>query len=342
MKQEYNRAMDKVRLSDEASQRIGRMLEERQAQQRSSPGGGKRWTVVLAVAAAALLMMGTVFAAVYRAGVLDTFFRGDTSALEPYVETEFNCVENGDYRLTVDSSLFDGVVLYATATVEGLNQQAVEQLMSGQVIEEYMQSKWGPERGRKLIEQGSEGPDLFRVRLEPGNHVSGLAVDSLPNGSENSKSWIIQMILTGLEHPQTEPVMLSANFMEGGGSVLIPVEQMPEVVRIPVEQAVLEDPSGGEPLYVDYIELSPIRFTYVGRYFDAVGYTLPVTFRMKDGRVLTCEELGLELAMCDVPGPADVLGRQLAEVVYISQSMIDLEQVESVILGAAEFPLEGN
>lgn len=340
MRQEYNRAMDKVCLSDEAWERMERMLEGRQTQKRG-PSRRKRWPVVLAAAAAALLMGGTALAMAYQTGVLDLFFQGDTSELEPYVQTELEHAEDGNYRLTVDSSLFDGEVLYVTATVEGLNDQATEQLMSGQVILDYLQSKWGPEHGKEWMERGGWEPDLFQVRLERGNHVSTLAADSLPNPSERSRSWILRMTLTGLDHPQSEPVRLRVNFMAEGSCVSIPVDQMPQVIQIPVQRELLEDPSSGELLYVDHLELSPIRFTYEGRYPDALQYKLPVTFRMKDGRVLTCEELGLELAVCDVPGPADVRGRELAEIVYTTSSTIDLTQVESVILSGTEFPLEG-
>ena len=165
MRQEYNRAMDKVCLSDEAWERMERMLEGRQTQKRG-PGLRKRWPVVLAAAAAALLMGGTALAMAYQTGVLDLFFQGDTSELEPYVQTELEHAEDGNYRLTVDSSLFDGEVLYVTATVEGLNDQATEQLMSGQVILDYLQSKWGAEHGKEWMERGGWEPDLFQVRLE--------------------------------------------------------------------------------------------------------------------------------------------------------------------------------
>lgn len=340
MRQEYNRAMDKVCLSDEASERLEEMLE--QQSQRSGPCRRRKWPLVLAVAVAALLMGGTALAMAYQTGVLDLLFQGDASELEPYVQTKLESAEDGNYRLTVDSSLFDGEVLYVIATVEGLNDQATERLMSGQVILDYLQSKWGPEHGKEWMEQGGWEPDLFQVRLERGNHVSTLAADSLPNPSEQSRSWILRMTLTGLHHPQTEPVTLRVNFMEEGSVVQIPVDQMPQVIEIPVQREALEEPSSGELLYVDRLELSPIRFTYVGRYPDALQYTLPVTFLMKDGQVLTCEELGLELAVCDVPGPDDVLGRELAEIVYTSKNIMDLAQIEAVILGEEEFSLAGN
>lgn len=53
--------------------------------------------------AAALVLLTATAAAVSRAGVLELFFQGDTSQLEPYVQTALDTAENQDYRLTVDS-----------------------------------------------------------------------------------------------------------------------------------------------------------------------------------------------------------------------------------------------
>lgn len=51
--------------------------------------------------------------------------------------------------------------------------------------------------------------------------------------------------------------------------------------------------------------------------------------------------MGLELEMRDIPGPANVFGKELAEIVYTSRSVMDLTEIASVILGTAEFSLNG-
>ena len=335
MKQEYNRAIDQVHLSPKGEERILRALEEKQSCAR--PYRRQRWKLTLAVAAVLVMLVGSAVAAAYQAGVLGIFFQGDTSQLEPYVQTEVDDAQDENYRLTLDSSLFDGKALYAVVTVEGLNSPAAERLMDGQVILEYLQTQWGPERAEELMEQGQEDPLLFQVRMESGNHVSSLAVDRLPDPSESSRSWALRMTLTGLDHQQTEPLTLHANFMEAGTSVQIPVDQTPDVVHVPVQREVITDPDSGEALYADYLELTPIRFTYVGKYPQTLEYELPVTFYTKDGEILTCEDLGLELTMCDVPGPADVFGREFAEIVYTSKTILDLTQIEAIVLEGQEF-----
>ena len=190
MKQEFNWAMDQVKLPPEAEERILRALEKKQScfRRRSKHW----WRLVLAVAAVLALLVGTAIAATYQAGILGIFFQGDTSSLEPYVETKPAVVQDQNYRLTLDSSLFDGKALYAVVTVEGLTAQATERLMNGQAILDYLQTQWGPERAKEIMEQGQEDPLFFQVRMESGNHISSLAVSKLPNPSETSRSWSLR------------------------------------------------------------------------------------------------------------------------------------------------------
>lgn len=102
------------------------------------------------------------------------------------------------------------------------------------------------------------------------------------------------------------------------------------------------DWNGGEEVFVDHVEIGPTRFTYVGKYPDTVSSLAPlVFFRMKDGQILTRKQMGLELEMRDIPGPANVFGKELAEIVYTSRSVMDLTEIASVILGTAEFSLNG-
>ena len=63
-----------------------------------------------------LLLLGTGAAVVSRVGVLELFFQGDTSQLEPFVQTGASA-QDKNYRLTLDSSICDGDTLYVVITV---------------------------------------------------------------------------------------------------------------------------------------------------------------------------------------------------------------------------------
>ena len=339
MKQEYHRALEQICLSEEARARIISVLEQKER-------GLKRprrriGRLILVCAVLILLLLGTGAAVVSRVGVLELFFQGDTSQLEPFVQTGASA-QDKNYRLTLDSSICDGDTLYVVITVEGLHEQAVENLKNNQVVADCYRAAWGREMPGNLMEQGQGDISVFQFQMEAGNHMSSFGFEELPAPSETSRSWQLQLTLTGLEHPQTEPIGLRLGFMEESCVLQIPVDQMPQVVRVSIARELSVDWNGGVEVFADHVEFGPTRFTYVGKYPDTASSLAPlVFFRMKDGQILTRKQMGLELEMRDIPGPANVFGKELAEIVYTSRSVMDLTEIASVILGTAEFSLNG-
>lgn len=179
MKCEYQEAVGAVHMPADCEARILAALERRERPRRPV-----RAAVVFA--AVVVLLCGSALAAGYRAGVLDLFFQGDTGVLEPYVQYP-NSVSNGDYRLSVDSILFDGCSLYAVVTIEGLNRQAVESLKSNQCFAEILGKKWGQEYADRLLRFQTVGGDGF---LCPGMTSNGAY--ELPAPDESSRAWSFQ------------------------------------------------------------------------------------------------------------------------------------------------------
>lgn len=141
MKQEYHRALEQICLSEEARARIISVLEQKER-------GLKRprrriGRLILVCAVLILLLLGTGAAVVSRVGVLELFFQGDTSQLEPFVQTGASA-QDKNYRLTLDSSICDGDTLYVVITVEGLHEQAVENLKNNQVVADCYRGGLGP------------------------------------------------------------------------------------------------------------------------------------------------------------------------------------------------------
>lgn len=339
MRQEYHRALEQIRLSEEARARIIGTLEQRER----GLGRPRRRTgrLILVWAALILLLLGTGAAVVSRTGVLELFFQGDTSQLEPYVQTGEG-TQDENYRLTLDSSICDGDALYAVITVEGLHEQAVEELKNNQVVADCYRAAWGREMPEDLMEQRRGDISVFQFQMEAGNHMSSFSFEELPDPSETGRSWQLRLTLTGLDHPQTEPIGLRLGFMEESCVLQIPVDQTPQTVRVPIERELSVDWNGGEAVFVDHVEIGPTRFTYVGKYPDTASSLAPlVFFRMRDGQILTRKQMGLELETRDIPGPTNVLGRELAEIVYTARSVMDLREIASVILGTDEFSLDG-
>ena len=334
MKQEYNRTMEQVRLSPEGEARIQRALTGGETGNRRP--AGRPWRAALAAAAALALMTGTAFAVAYQTGVLEAFFQGDTSQLEPYVQTQVDSAENGDYRLTVDSTLNDGRTLYAVITVEGLNEQAAADLMSNKVIAESHREMWGQDMVDMLMEDGGRGPETFWAYfVDSGESVSGMGTGELPAPSATSRSWHIQINMSDVyREQQTGPIALYLNFIGRDYAVQIPTDVTVEVNTLPVEREVTLSPGSGERAYVDSLELSPISLTYVGEPVSDDN-TPPLFFRRTDGTVVTPAQLGLSFRRMENPQGYPI-------VIYQTDTPMPVEEFASVILGDTEFPLDGS
>ena len=156
---------------DDISARVNAVLDQDaacsplQVSPRKTPMKRSIKSIVL-FAAVLALMAGSVLAVAYRSGVLELFFpNGDTSGVEPYVQTALDTAENEDYRLRVDSCLYDGQNVYAVVTVEALSGQAAEDLMSNKVIAESHREMWGEDMVNGLMKSGSTGPETFHCNF---------------------------------------------------------------------------------------------------------------------------------------------------------------------------------
>ena len=339
MKQGYKQAMDQIHLPQEAEQRILNALETR-----AQLPAKRNWRIAAALAAAAVLMTGSAFAVAYRSGVLDVFFHGDTSQLEPYVQTAVASAENQDYRLTVDSAVCDNQTLYAVITVEGLNDQAVETLKSNKIIAESHRAVWGQEMVDSLMASGSAGPETFWAAFaDSGVSTSGIQYQSLPAPSDTSRSWRVKISLMDADRQiGTGPVRFWLGFMGKEYAVEIPTDTAMETIQLSIDRDVQPQYPDGPMVFVQSLKLSPVSFSYVGTYWDAqrdADNPPLVFFRMKDGQIATQMQLGY--TFLDHATRIDI-DDVLFQVRYQTDTPVDLDQVASVILGDMEFPLDGS
>ncbi len=297
-----------------------------------------RLTVLLA--AALVLLTGTV-AAAYRSGMLSLFFRGDTSQLEPYVQSASDTAENQDYRLRVDNSLYDGQNIYAVVTVEALNDQAAADLMSNRVIAQAHRETWGEEMANGLLESGSTGPDTFRSNLsslcqsgspDAPKLASSTGSRELPHPTDHSRAWQIDIQLCSYMGPLEYPLEVWVNFMGRDCAVEIPLNRMVEPIRLtPNEEVTYNTYTGHKGRLREFI-LTPVSFSIDAELLEDPGSSYYASFadmaedvfflRMKDGSILTRTQLG------------GVNGQ--------FETVVDLSQVVSVIYGYTEFPADGS
>lgn len=265
--------------------------------------------------------------------VLEAFFHGDTSQVEPYVQTAVGSAENQDYRLTVDSCLYDGQNVYAIITVEALNDQAAEDLMSNRVIAEYHREFWGEDMVNSLLESGSTGPDTFRCnQTDFSPIISSLGSQDLPNPNDHSRSWQIDIQFGDYAGPQEEPLGFWLGFMGEECAVEIPLDNMAHPIRLTPNEEVTYNVYTGEKGILKEFILSPISFSITAEpleepdeqdYITGYGAGKNIFFlRMKDGTILTAMQLGAVNNQFD--------------------TVVDLSQVRSIIYGYTEFPVDGS
>lgn len=338
MKQDYNQAMDQLHLPPQAEQRILKALEAQTQRPKK-----RNWRVGAALAAAAVLMTGSAFAVAYRWGVLEVFFHGDTSQVEPYVQTAVGSAENQDYRLTVDSAVCDSQTLYAVITVEGLNDQAVEDLKINKVIAESHREVWGQEMVDSLMDNGSAGPETFWAAfVDSGVSTSGIQYQSLPAPSDTSRSWQVKISRMDADHQMDSgSILFWLSFMGKEYAVAIPTDTAMETIQLSIDRDVQPQYPDGPTVFVQSLELSPVSLSYVGTYWDAqrdADNPPLVFFRMKDGQITTQMQLGYHWNGAGKINESD----RLYQVRYQTDTPVDLDQVASIILGDMEFPLDGS
>lgn len=289
-----------------------------------------RWGLILA--AVLVLLSGTV-AAAYRSGVLSLFFQGDTSQLEPYVQEALDTAENEDYRLRVDSCLYDGQNVYAVVTVEALNDQATQDLMSNRVIAESHRETWGEEMVEGLMKSGSTGPETFHCnQLDFSPSSGGIGISDLPDPNDHSRSWRIEVQFSSYVGPQEQPLEFWVGFMGRDCAVDIPLDNMAQPIHLTLSEEVVYNPFTGYKGILKEFILTPTSYSITVEpqekpdsfYHRSWADQAEDCFflRMKDGTILSRTQLG------GISGQFD--------------TAVDLSQVESIIYGYTEFPVDGS
>ena len=329
LRDDYRRMMDQLSPREELVNQVLTQASEDTMKRRRRPMHKKK--VFLALAAALVVLTGSAVAAANRFGVLELFFQGDTSQLEPYVQEAVDSAENEDYRLTLDSCLYDGQNIYAVITVTGLNDQAAADLKSNRVIAETHRETWGQEMVDSMMEHRSTGPDTFCYDFT--KHLAGTSIGVLPDPDEKSRSWQISVSFHERLGAQEEPFELWLDFMGRDCAVQVPLDTVTDSITLTPNAEVYTNIYTGRRGILKSFTLTPTSYSVetesLDGQSDSAGYSFAelaaqdlFILRMRDGSLVTRNMLG-------------EMNRQFTEVV-------DLTQVESIIYGDLEFPVDGS
>lgn len=266
--------------------------------------------LLLSLAAALVVLTGSAVAVANHYGVLDLFFTGDTSQLEPYVQTDLGSAENEDYRFTVNSAYYDGMTVYATVTVEGLNEQAVEDLKSSRADADAHREIWGDELADNMIERRGSGPDtimcnMYAIIMDDGHTYSGTGCGGgeLPAPSDTSRSWRVNVSFEHWMGPLDTPLKIWAGFMGEAYAVEIPLDTTVGSAHLESNQEFLLNNLTGARAVLREVALTPTQLYYE---YQSIGEDVPDTadmsasdaskywfiLKMKDGSLLTASQIG--------------------------------------------------
>ena len=357
MRKEYKQMMDQLSPREELVEQVlaqaGAHAEQKQNRRR--PMHKKK--LILALAAALVVLTGSAMAVGSQLGLLNVFFQGDTSGLEPYVQTDLGSAENEDFRFTVNSAYYDGMTVYATVTVEGLNEQAVEDLKSNKVIAECHREVWGQEMVDGLMKSGSTGPDaimcnMHAIIMDDGHECSGTGIGGaeLPAPSDTSRSWRVNVSFEQWMGPLNTPLKIWAGFMGEAYAVEIPLDTTAGSVHLESNQEFLLNNLTGARAVLREVTLTPTQLYYE---YQSIGEDVPDTadmsasdaskywfiLKMKDGSLLTASQIGFNGGS---GGTSDSnTGIHSFHFKFKSVKFSEVSEVESIILGDMEFPLDG-
>ena len=309
--------------------------------------------LLLSLAAALVVLTGSAVAVGSQLGLLNVFFQGDTSGLEPYVQTDLGSAENEDYRFTVDSAYYDGMTVYATVTVEGLNDQAVEDLKSNRADAEAHREMWGDALADNMLETGKFGPDTIRANQDEVTEAAGFwysggngGIHELEAPSDTSRSWQVDFTFSRWLGPLDIPLKVWAGLMGEEYAVEIPLDTVVGAAHLEPDQEFLFNPLTDQRAILTEVTLTPTQLYYeiqtVGEMKTDTGWDVMdgrFVLKMKDGSLITSSQLH-GLPSGGKNGWDD--GEFAYGVEFHKVLFSDVSEVEAIIFGDTEFPLDGS
>ena len=213
--------------------------------------------------------------------------------------------------------------------------------MSNKVIAESHRETWGEDMVNSLMKSGSTGPETFHCNFgdyyyeeesDTNRSLGSLGIRDLPNPDDHSRSWQIDIQFGSYQGLQEQPLNFWVDFMGKDCAVDIPLDNMAEPIRLTPNEEVTYNPYTGYKGILKEFILTPTSFSVTVEPLEKPDSTYHTTLadqgedcfflRMKDGTILTRMQLGAFNDQFD--------------------TVVDLSQVQSIIYGYTEFPVDGS
>ena len=348
-RREYKQMMEQIRPAPELMERV---LAEGQTE-RSRPMKHRIRAAGVAALAAALLM-GTALAV--NSGFLERYFKGDLSVVEPYIQGG-ESVSDGKFRLTLDSAVVDQYGLVAQVTLEALTDEGAAWLMEG--------AQMSPWERYDAPESTFDPGDVWLASADyAGEQLSWRYCNASPKleGEHSYSFWEDISLRTDRSVTTQLRVEFDPNEMEEGLDTLwIGVDcmgpkyaiRLPEVgsmgaVTVEPECKILLNPEWDRSATVHLLEFGPLSSKLVysyGEWEESWDTFLQGEFflKLKDGTIYTPGDLKAGWGTRPEYDDAPEGQRTITETtIGFFDRVVDLDQVESVILGDLEYPVDSS
>lgn len=295
----------------------------------------KKLRIGMATVAAVIAVTGSALAVTNNWDMIQVFFKGDTAPAQEYVDSTARSVSDGNYTLTVESSMSDiNNRIYLIVTLTASKEETREFLFSDAF-------DWAVKAiSIRSVEQ-AESPAY--------SYGYSDRIGEMEAPDENSRRFHL-----AVQFDQSESVsalLVGSKYMDRESEVEVPVTPAPSVtvelgasgVGIPHS-----DTSTPGTLTVERVTLSP--FTCQIECADVPltdGYqTLPrIFFRMADGSIRTQSQM-MELTGTDDGGDSYEGGGGLTYgrryYIYEFDEIQDLASISSILAFDTEYPLDGS
>lgn len=309
----------------------------------------QKWRVALAAGLALAAITGTAFAAAANWDMLTTWFQGDTSPGQAYVDSQPRSVSDENYTLTVESSATDGRNVYLTVRITALSEEAKEFIHA-----EHFDSIDTFSIRALPGSAGSEGSSDDSSSNRPGEAPVAAMPSSVPGDAplvsmsfstgplestdEDSRRYALEI---GSLSESVNALRVRCGYMEKGKAVDVPIAPAASLtvkINASGEGVLFFTPAealDSLELTVREIRLSPFACTVYGSSSSWDVYP-NLRFRMRDGTVLTLAQI------VNTTNAFSSSSTDKREFNYRFKEVQDLDEIASVIVFDREYPLDGS
>jgi hypothetical protein len=272
-----------------------------------------------AISAAVLLMAVTSVFAAANFDVLKEFFAGDVSLIRQNIKMPRESISDGRFKLTVEEILTDNRYVFMVYSVEGLNDDAIGELMGSDDL---------------ILDNDFK----YKISVSPSAGISAGSFTAYYAHSRELKErrtattryWVYY---DEMENVSNQPLTLRLTAMSGEQYIVVPTDCNVETKELTLT---------GQPYGDVSVQLSPIGITLEkGVKGDSNIETAfnEVFFRMKDGQIKTYHQLA---SAFNGFMAADAIGAPRAEYQRYKYNarfldVIPLSDFKSIIVGNIEY-----